>query len=176
MGLFQSRLKMKLKRIHPSHYFSWLAKQFFYPQVSEQSHVTGITIHRILTFSVIWTGKLLELKLLNSFCDELASPSRWMALSFRRKGSENWACPSNQHKQSLKPLFSKIPHEREMSLAKKLVWRELTECYTQATEQTGFWTWQKGHKLLIIKYEMCMHKKKKEVKWYICASTPSLLM
>lgn len=50
--------------------------------------------------------------------------------------------------------FSKIPHEREMSLAKKVVWRELTECYTQATEQTGFWTRQKGHKLLMVKYEM----------------------
>lgn len=50
--------------------------------------------------------------------------------------------------------FSKIPHEREMSLAKKLVWRELTECYTQATEQTGFWTQQKGHEQLMIKYEM----------------------
>lgn len=48
-------------------------------------------------------------------------PSRWMPLSYTRKGPENWACLSNQHKQSL----SKIPHEREMSLAKKLVWREL---------------------------------------------------
>lgn len=46
----------------------------------------------------------------------------------------------------LNPLFSKIPHEREMSLAKKVVWRELTECYTQATEQTGFRAPQKGHK------------------------------
>lgn len=54
-------------------------------------------------------------------------------------------------KSPLNP-FSKIPHEREMSLAKKLVWRELTECYTQATEQTGFWTRQKDHKQLMIKY------------------------
>lgn len=55
--------------------------------------------------------------------------------------------------------FSKIPHEREMSLANKLVWRELTECYTQATEQTRFLTWQKGHKQLMIKYEMYCVKK-----------------
>lgn len=53
------------------------------------------------------------------FC--ACQPSRWMPLSYTRKGPENWACLSNQHKQSL----SKIPHEREMSLAKKLVWREL---------------------------------------------------
>lgn len=48
-----------------------------------------------------------------------------------------------------------------MSLAKKLVWRELTECYTQATEQTGFWTQQKDHKQLI-KYEMYILKKQND--------------
>lgn len=46
---------------------------------------------------------------------------------FRGIGPENRAGPSNQHKQSLKPLFPKIPHEREMSLAKELVRQQLRE-------------------------------------------------
>lgn len=108
---------------------------------------------------------VLELKSVQLFFRWACQPSRWMALSFTRKGPEKWACPSNQHKQSLSNPFSKIPHEREMSLAKKLVWRELTECYTQATEQTGFWTRQKGREQQMIKYEMHMLKK---VKWRFC--------
>lgn len=44
-------------------------------------------------------------KTVQQFFRWACQPSRWMPLSFRRKGPENWACPSNQHKQSLKPLF-----------------------------------------------------------------------
>lgn len=42
--------------------------------------------------------------------------------------------------------LSQIPHEREIRLASKLMWQKLTECYTKATEQTGFWTRGKGNK------------------------------
>lgn len=44
-------------------------------------------------------------KLFNSFSDELASPPGGCLSVSEEKGPENWACPSNQHKQSLKPLF-----------------------------------------------------------------------
>lgn len=101
---------------------------------------------------------VLELKLFNSFSDELASPPGGCLSVSEEKALKTELVQVTSTNSPLNP-FSKIPHEREMSLAKKLVWRELTECYTQATEQTGFWTWQKGHKLLIIKYEMYVHEK-----------------
>lgn len=66
---------------------------------------------------MIWKGKRNHLqaligslfctwaKTVQQFFRWACQPSRCMPLSFRGKGPEKWAGPSNQHKQSLKALF-----------------------------------------------------------------------
>lgn len=123
-----------------------------------------------ISISVIWTGKEdssarsdRQPLLYFSFSEELASPPGGCLSVSEEKAPKTELVQVTSTNSPLNP-FSKIPHEREMSLAKKLVWRELTECYTQATEQTGFWTRQKGHKQLMIEYEMYTLRK---VKWHL---------
>lgn len=77
--------------------------------------------HSVKIFSLIWKGKeessansdgkppLCSSESCSTVFQMGCQPSRWMPLRFRgeKKGPENWARPSNQHKQSLKPHFPK---------------------------------------------------------------------
>lgn len=73
----------------------------------------------------------------------VCQPSRWMALHL-----EGWALKTElvQVTSTNSPLnpFSKIPHEREMSLAKKPVWRQLREHTSYRAPRILNSTHQKG--------------------------------
>lgn len=79
-------------------------------------------------------------------------PSRWMLLSFRRKGSENWACPSNQHKQSLKPLFQN-PSWKGNEFGKEIGVTGAHRMLHAGYRANRILNLRESHKLLMIKYE-----------------------
>lgn len=103
----------------------------------------------------------LELKVLNSSFRRACQPSRWMPLHLRREGPENWAQPSNQHKQSLKPPFPKSLMKGKWVWQRK--WRDggSQNVTRRLQSKQDFWTQRKEHKRLMPKLRMsCPHKNK----------------